>query len=396
MSSHSMLLHLAGLLRQRYARRPDFNLFTTLRGANDEVSLHSRFIAALLDPKTHSLGSMPLQKLLNQCDISGFSLEGLKVECERQHIDILVTNTRGQAFFIENKINAGDQPEQLVRYHQTLQSKGYQEIHVCYLTLDGGDPEPGSLGDLRHKPNGSYTALGYYTNMVPWLDDLLGRAALDPPLRESLAQYRQLILQLTGNDMNNDHLEALTETLLQGDNLQNAYDIRLAYDEALIRLHAKLWRSLREHIDNNRSGIAKYIRLNSWEDAALDGYCRQYAQKRGVKTWFGLYYSIPGYSDEACAGLVVEDGAIFTGIYCDRNVSPASYQAICASLDEHDHAGSRNAFWPSYSYGPRYMTFRTPYADMLAYLSDSDSFSTLVASMAGETIRLWDLCKSEC
>lgn len=186
MPSHTTLLHLASLLRQRYARRPDFNLFTALRGANDEVRLHSRFIAAMLDPHTHDLGHAPLQELLRRCGIHDFSLEGLRVECERWNIDILVTNTRRQAFFIENKIHAGDQPEQLVRYHQQLQTSGYQEIHACYLSLDGGDPSADSLGDLRERPDVSYTALGYDADMVPWLNSLLGRAALDPPLRESL------------------------------------------------------------------------------------------------------------------------------------------------------------------------------------------------------------------
>ena len=216
MSSHSKLLHLTTLLRQRYARPPSFNLFTTLRGANDEVRLHSRFIAALLDPQAHGLGSAPLQELLAYCDISDFSLEGLQVECERWNIDILVTNARKQAFFIENKIHAGDQPEQLVRYHWQLQKRGYRDIHACYLSLDGRDPQPDSLGELPGMPRGSYTALGYGAEMVPWLDTLLGRAALEPPLRESLAQYRQLILQLTGNDIDNDHLTTLSETLLQG------------------------------------------------------------------------------------------------------------------------------------------------------------------------------------
>lgn len=393
MSSHTTLLHLASLLRQRYARRPDFNLFTALRGANDEVRLHSRFIAALLDPQAHDLGHAPLQELLSHCGISDFSLEGVRVECERWNIDILVTNIHRQALFIENKINAGDQPEQLVRYHQQLQTSGYQEIHACYLSLDGGDPSADSLGDLRERPSVSYTALGYYADMVPWLNNLLGRAALDPPLRESLAQYRQLILQLTGHDMNNDHLTALTETLLQGDNIQSAHDICLAYDEAVIQLHAKLWHALREHIESHHPTMAKHIKKNSCVGAALDGYCRDYAKKRSSSTYFGLYYSIPGYGDEAYAGSVVED-AIFTGIYCDRKASPASYHEICVSLDEYDHTGSRNAYWPSYSYGSQILTFRTPNADMLAVLSDPEHFSALVTTMADETARLWEICRT--
>lgn len=142
MSPHSMLLHLASLLRQRYVHPAGFNSFTTLRGANDEVRLHLRFIATLLDPKAHNLGSAAIQKLLSQCSISGFSLEGLKIECERQHIAIMVANTRDQTLFIENKLEAGDQPKQLVRYYWRLQAIGYHEVHAYYLSLDGGGPDP--------------------------------------------------------------------------------------------------------------------------------------------------------------------------------------------------------------------------------------------------------------
>ncbi|WP_344705146.1 PD-(D/E)XK nuclease family protein [Halomonas cibimaris] len=392
MSSHTTLLHLASLLRQRYARRPDFNLFTTLRGASDEVRLHSRFIAAMLDPQAHDLGHAPLQELLSHCGISDFSLEGVRVECERWNIDILVTNTRRQALFIENKINAGDQPEQLVRYHQQLQTSGYQEIHACYLSLDGGDPSANSLGDLRERSYASYTALGYYADMVPWLNNLLGRAALDPPLRESLAQYCQLILQLTGHDMNNDHLTALTETLLQGDNLQSAHDIRLAYDEALVNLHARLWRHLKTRIEQQHPAMAEQLHADSWKNTALDGYCRDYAERRRDSKYFGLYYRIPGYGEEACIGIEIED-AIYWGVYCCKDSDPKSYHAICKQLDEHGHAGSRNVYWPSYRYGQQPMTFRTPNADMLAVLSDPERFDALIATMADESAQLWNICR---
>tara|TARA_R110001599_G_scaffold60939_1_gene169214 strand:- start:25 stop:1119 length:1095 start_codon:yes stop_codon:yes gene_type:complete len=361
-SSHSTLLHLASLLRQRYARPPGFNLFTSLRGANDEVRLHSRFIASLLDPLAHSLGETALRELLSCCEIRDFSLEGVRVECERWHIDILVTNAKRQAVLIENKIDACDQPEQLMRYHRQLQAAGYQEIHVRYLSLDGRDPHHNSLGELRELDKGSYAALSYHADIVSWLETCLGRAALDPPLRESLAQYRQLILQLTGNDMDSEHLETLADTLLQGKNLLSAHDIRLAYNEALARLQAKLWRALRTRIEEKYPAMADHVSADSWTEQTLDGYCRAYVEGRRNSKYFGLYYTIPGYSESICAGLEVEY-SIYLGIYCDEADEPESYRSLCECLDAAGGRGSRNAYWASFVYPPIELNFRTPSLD---------------------------------
>ncbi|CAO1661971.1 MULTISPECIES: PDDEXK-like family protein [unclassified Salinicola] len=395
MSSHDMLLQLASLLRQRYVRPPSFNLFTTLRGANDEVRLHSRFLAALLDPQAHGLGNTPMRELLALCEIRDFALEGLRVECERWHIDILVTNAQRQALLIENKIHAGDQEGQLLGYHQRLQEIGYRDIHVVYLSLDGRDPREDSLGELRHAKSGSYTALSYSADLVPWLESLLGCAALDPPLRESLAQYRQLILQLTGHNMDSDHLATLTETLLHGENLLSAHDIRLAYDEALIRLHAKLWRALRARIEELHPVMAEHIGDASLADEALDGYCRAYGERRRNSKHFGLFYRIPGYEDTVCAGIQVED-ALYWGIYCYEPGDPSSHRALCEHLDEHGHSASRNVHWPSYTYGPLSLDFRSPSNDLLLQLADPARFESLVVTITDEVVRLWELCRVDC
>ena len=54
---------------------------------------------------------------------------------------------------IENKTNpnTGDQDKQLWRYYNTLKGKRYlhSDIHMLYLTLDGHDPSPNSLGKLK-------------------------------------------------------------------------------------------------------------------------------------------------------------------------------------------------------------------------------------------------------
>ncbi|NWD74931.1 PD-(D/E)XK nuclease family protein [Pseudomonas gingeri] len=55
------------LLRARYQRPAGFNLFSVLRNSSDEVRLHSRLLAFLLDPKaTHNQGTALLNLLLKR------------------------------------------------------------------------------------------------------------------------------------------------------------------------------------------------------------------------------------------------------------------------------------------------------------------------------------------
>lgn len=121
-----------------------YNLFSVLRGKNDEVRLHSRFLSDLLNPKgSHGLAYFPLRRFLeNVCQVDvtdgDFNFE---VKAEYQNIDIFVANlSTKQAIIIENKIDAVDQDQQLLRYFLIAKRLGFKSITVVYLTLDGRFP----------------------------------------------------------------------------------------------------------------------------------------------------------------------------------------------------------------------------------------------------------------
>ncbi|MCP4987377.1 MAG: hypothetical protein GY928_15375 [Colwellia sp.] len=53
------------LLRDKHHTEFQFNLFSVLRSASDEVRLHSRFITEILNPKgSHGFGDCFLQEFL--------------------------------------------------------------------------------------------------------------------------------------------------------------------------------------------------------------------------------------------------------------------------------------------------------------------------------------------
>lgn len=394
--SSGNLLHLAGLLRRRYARPPRFNLFTTLRSGSDEVRLHSRFLAALINPQSHELGVKPLRYFLDRVGVKNFSLEGVCVECERFNIDILVTNNRRQALVVENKIYASDQPGQLQRYYKTMHSRKYSEIHMRYLTLDGRDPSDDSLGDLAGLGSmgrpGSYACASYHETLMPWLQECLGDAALDPPLRESIAQYYDLVSKLTGNDMSDDHLATLTDTLLQGDNLLAAHDIKLAYDEALIRLQMTLWQELKEGVKSRCNKMADCLTHESCTEMDLEGLCRSFVYKSRNNRWYGLYYRLPGYSDAyACFDI---DQSIYLGVYCSKVDNAVEYDRIIEALRESDYdeeAANCNDWWPFFKFTSQTVMLKSPSVEELQRLSDSRWRQGYVQAMVDELVGLWEL-----
>src|SRR5206468_335947 len=141
------------VLRRATPRTKPFNMLRVLRGDSDEVRLHSRFIAALVDPALHVLGHALLLEFLNALEVptggyGAFSLSGLAVHVEHAGIDILITNDQRQAVLIENKVYAGDQDRQLRRYHDYLRDQGYGAVFVRYLSIDGHSPSQQSLAGL--------------------------------------------------------------------------------------------------------------------------------------------------------------------------------------------------------------------------------------------------------
>ena len=135
-----------------------FNVFSALNICSDEVRLHSRLLATLLNPKAnHGLENEFLKSFLIALglpeDYITYCKEqiverpiGEVTEATGGRIDIILED-RGHAVIIENKIYAGDQPNQLLRYHNYgVKTFGENNFKLVYLTLYGSDPSPYSLG----------------------------------------------------------------------------------------------------------------------------------------------------------------------------------------------------------------------------------------------------------
>ena len=195
---------------ERRKRGDQFNIFRAC-GVNHFENTHSAIIAELLNPQgSHGQTDSFLTLFLRsyKSDIC-FSLEnGASVATEvvmrGGRIDILITNPKGQAIIIENKIYARDQWEQLKRYdryaHETYKEGNYE---ILYLTLFGDEASKQSAEGVKYVP------ISYAIHIVEWLEECINYSARLPLIRETLIQYQNHIKQLANQDMGKIEKEKL-------------------------------------------------------------------------------------------------------------------------------------------------------------------------------------------
>lgn len=230
--------------KEKFERGESFNIFNDLGFMSDEVHLHSMFLANLLNPKgSHGQRGKFLEAFLKMLQksfpaISADSLEldtavasvevekyiGRQTDSEGGRIDIYLTDGK-HSIIIENKIYAGDQHHQMLRYWNYGMSQKRNDTEksfvLIYLTLDGCSPSKDSLGeDLKEN---DIVCLSYKSDIRGWLDRCVELASRTPLVRETINQYISTIDILTNNVMEDN--KELLDILSKEENLDAIYDI---------------------------------------------------------------------------------------------------------------------------------------------------------------------------
>ena len=193
-----------------------FNVFSALNMCSDEMRLHSRLLATLLNPKaSHGLGNEFLKLFLIALglpeDYITYCKEqivertiGEVTETTGGRIDIILED-RGHAVIIENKIYAGDQPNQLLRYHNYgVKTFGENNFKLVYLTLYGSDPSPYSLGGGHFE----FIKLSYAQDILKLLEDFVPTQP-QKPVHSTIEDYITIIKQLTDQDMDTEYQQSI-------------------------------------------------------------------------------------------------------------------------------------------------------------------------------------------
>lgn len=193
----------------------NFNVFKILRIDRAEVRTHSPILGELLNPQgAHGQRSLFLKLFLSSIagskssdasfiqKVSEFHADTATLETEVNIgpvdtnnteggiIDVVLTDTKNRShIFIENKIDANDQKNQLLRYHNHD-----KEAALFYLTLNGKPPSECSKGG-----GGFYVhPISYGKDILRWLELCRKESACLPGVRETISQYIHLIEELTG------------------------------------------------------------------------------------------------------------------------------------------------------------------------------------------------------
>ena len=230
--------------KEKFERGENYNIFYDLGFMSDEVHLHSMFLANLLNPKgSHGQRGKFLEAFLKMLqksfpaisadrlvlDTANASVEvekyiGRQTDSEGGRIDIYLTDGK-HSIIIENKIYAGDQHHQMLRYWNYGMSQKRDDTEksfvLIYLTLDGCSPSKDSLGeDLKEN---DIVCLSYKGDIRGWLDRCVELASRTPLVRETINQYISTIDILTNNVMEDN--KELLDILCKEENLDAIYDI---------------------------------------------------------------------------------------------------------------------------------------------------------------------------
>ncbi len=259
----------------------NFNIFSILKVDTSEVGTHSAFMCELLNPKgTHGYGNLFLLNFIERIQnkftdseffqnyINEINTENCVVESESHigflsedkaeggRIDILVHDAEGKAIVIENKILAGDQYMQLVRYH-----KRYPKAPILYLTLNGGKPGVDSKGTL--KENVDYICISYRNDILGWLQSCGEKVKNHPILRETIIQYINLIKKLTGQTMNEEKKNGIVELLIAcGNHIESSIAISDSVYDAKLNLLKRFAESLEKRVREMKKTVKTNVEEN--------------------------------------------------------------------------------------------------------------------------------------
>ncbi len=253
----------------------NYNVFNVLGIYNDELS-HSKIIGDLLNAKgKHGQKDTFLRLFLKELPsfennssqfkvIKTFKTANSRVFIEKHigkvnyengeggRIDILINDGKNN-IIIENKVWAGDQYLQLVRYNN--QDKN---APILYLTLEGKEPKTSSRDNL--KLGETFICISYKDTIKKWLENCIKEMTNKPIIRESLNQYLVLVKQLTNQSTNNKMKEEIINLLIKSpENLKAAKAISDNYQNALKKINLKLINRL--FLFLNELGIETSINL---------------------------------------------------------------------------------------------------------------------------------------
>ena len=253
------------LLQEAYEKSKDylyedslrFNLLSIIEKDRDEAHVHSKVIYNLLSQDWGKKDKETFLTLfLKEIGIEDENIYDKNWEVTREKAFDLDTikgrldfeiKSKDCIYIIEMKIDAGDQPEQLIRY-QEFAKEQHKKYKIFYLTLDGHNASKKSIGEeenLEENQKVEYTNISFKEEILNWLENCLKLVEGKENKLACINQYIASINKILGEK----------ETKIKDNILKSVKDIKTA-----ITIYEKLNDKLQVTLENFMSLLKEKLR----------------------------------------------------------------------------------------------------------------------------------------
>ena len=243
------------LLQQAYEKSKDylyedssrFNLLSIIEKDRDEAHIHSKIIYNLLSQNWGKKDKETFLTLfLKEIGIEDENIYDKNWEVTREKAFDLDTikgrldfeiKSKDCIYIIEMKIDAGDQPEQLIRY-QKFAKEQHKKYKIFYLTLDGHNASKKSIGEeenLEENEKVEYINISFQGEILNWLENCLKLVEGKENKTACISQYIASINKILGEK----------DTKIKDNILKSTEDIKTA-----ITIYEKLNDKLQKVLKN--------------------------------------------------------------------------------------------------------------------------------------------------
>ena len=243
------------LLQQAYEKSKDylyedssrFNLLSIIEKDRDEAHIHSKIIYNLLSQNWGKKDKETFLTLfLKELGIEEEIIYNKTWEVTREKAFDLDTvkgrldfeiKSKDYIYIIEMKIDAGDQPEQLIRY-QKFAKEQHKKYKIFYLTLDGHNASKKSIGEeenLEENEKVEYINISFQGEILNWLENCLKLVEGKENKSACISQYIASINKILGEK----------DTKIKDNILKSTEDIKTA-----ITIYEKLNDKLQKVLKN--------------------------------------------------------------------------------------------------------------------------------------------------
>lgn len=314
-----------------------FNIFSTLRKHDDEVGLHSKFLAELLNPKgSHAIDKFQKLFIDEVVNSAVYSQEWKRLplcssnqyDCKTEvhiknfgRVDIVLKN-HDTIIMIENKIHAYDQKDQLQRYFDACIKMGYspENSYILYLNKDGTPVTDYGKGNL---PNSQFAQISYKDDVIKWLDLCIVEVDSYPHIQQTLLQYRRLVGSLTGDNRSSKMKKAHIKLLYQENNFKLANELSKSFTEFQIDLQKKIWEELKIALETkgyNFSFCDKNLQVCDFSKAV-----NNYYRARNASKLYGIHCKIGSLDEHDIHCFIQINENIYYGITTSKDGERIQY-----------------------------------------------------------------------